>query len=225
MTKKDFLQKVYEQLFQAYGAQQWWPAKTPFEVMVGAILTQSTSWQNVEKAVACLESKNLLNPHNMFGLKEAQLAKLIRPSGYFNQKAKKLKCFLHYFVGRYRGNVVSMKKQKTNMLRRELLDIYGIGPETADSMLLYALQKSMFVIDTYTKRIFSRLGLLKGDEQYHEVQKLFMKHLTKNTRFYNEYHALIVCHGKQVCKKSRPLCGECPLHQMCHYYHARRPVP
>lgn len=186
--------------------------------MVGAILTQSTSWSNVEKAIQTLKKERLLHPHQISKLRTQKLAGFIRASGYFNQKAKKLKAFVHYFKKNYQGSINEMRKKTLPSLRRELLDIYGIGPETADSMLLYALQKPIFVVDAYTKRIFTRLGILQGGESYEEVQELFMQHLDPDESLFNEYHALIVQHGKGICRKSKPLCGRCPIRSFCHFY-------
>jgi len=209
------LQRVYDLLLKQHGPQNWWPGETPFEVMVGAILTQNTSWVNVEKAIENLKTKNLLNPEKMFNAKDSLLSKLIRPSGYFNQKTKKLKNFLKYFKNSYDFSISTMKKVPLHKLRNELLEVNGVGPETADSILLYALEKPVFVIDTYTKRIFSRLGLCQSSISYHDLQSVFMKKLKPTTSFYNEYHALIVKHGKDICKKSKPRCEVCSLQGLC----------
>ena len=218
MTRKNSQSKltnIYTRLLSHYGPQQWWPADTPFEVIVGAILTQSTSWKNVEKSIVNLKKKKLLEPKKMARLKTPVLAELVRSSGYFNQKAKKLKCFLNYFLTNYDGRIAKMKKKTLRELREELLTVHGIGPETADSILLYALDKPIFVVDAYTKRIFFRLGFLEGDENYEDIQKLFIQFTKKDT--YGEYHALIVKHGKDFCKKSKPRCDQCVVKKLCSF--------
>lgn len=209
--------QVYGLLYRSYGSQNWWPAETPFEVMIGAILTQNTAWTNVEKALQNLKKENLLTPQKMLVSTNSKLAKTIRPSGYFNQKSKKLKNFLLFFKNKYHFSISSMRKKDLHFLRRELLEVNGIGPETADSILLYALEKSIFVIDAYTKRIFSRLGLCQPDISYDALQSLFMKNIKTSIPLFNEYHALIVHHGKNICKKTKPLCDQCCLRASCLY--------
>lgn len=207
---------VYRQLFSHYGPQHWWPAETEFEVIVGAILTQSTNWQNVERAIKNLKEHNALTSERLYKLSEEELAKLIRPAGYFRQKAKKLKAFAEHLHAQHGGNLDKMLAQPTKTLRAELLSIWGIGPETADSILLYAAQKPIFVVDAYTKRIFSRLGLVKPMISYKELQEFFMCRLPKSVKLFNEYHALIVRHGKEVCRP-KPLCKRCVLAQQCAF--------
>lgn len=204
-----FLKKTYKKLFSAFGHQHWWPGDTPFEVIVGAILTQNTAWTNVEKAIRNLKKAKLLNPKRLHDLSQAELAQHIRPAGYFNIKAKRLKHFLNYLFDNYGGNLNRMFKKRTDALRRELLEVNGIGPETADSILLYAGNHPVFVVDAYTKRIFSRHRIIKADADYYDVQALFMKSL--DVRMFNEYHALIVRVGKDFCRTKKPLCGRCPL--------------
>jgi len=197
-------------MFQAYGPQYWWPGDSPFEIIVGAILTQNTNWSNVEKAIANLKNAALLSPEGLGRTGTEQLAELIRPSGYFNIKAKRLKSFIDFLFERFDGNLDAMFALHTKKIRRALLEVNGIGPETADSILLYAGNYPVFVIDAYTKRIFSRLGILHEEHAYHQAQDYFMTHLEKNGSLFNEYHALIVKHGKEHCR-TKPRCNNCPL--------------
>jgi len=205
------LTAIYRALYRAYGPQHWWPGDTPFEVMVGAVLTQNTAWSNVEKAMAKLKRERLLTPSRMFNAAPEKLASLIRPSGYFNVKVKRLRHLLSFIHIRYSGSLKRMFSAEPALLRQQLLEINGIGPETADAILLYAGEKAFFVVDAYTKRIFSRQGLIVSNADYHAVQDFFMNNLPRDTRFYNEYHALIVRVGKEHCKKTKPLCSGCPL--------------
>lgn len=202
---------IYQKLFFYFKPQHWWPADSPFEVMVGAILTQNTSWSNVEKAIGNLKQAKVLEPGKLYRLTNSRLAKLIRPAGYFNIKAKRLKEFLKFFFKNYRGEIKSMRAVKTDALRGQLLSVKGIGPETADSILLYALGKPIFVVDAYTRRIFFRHHLIKQESAYSQVQNLFMQNLKKSVKLFNEYHALLVKLGKDFCLKSRPKCQTCPL--------------
>lgn len=208
---KNRLNLIYQRLYRAFGPQYWWPAENAFEVMVGAMLTQSTSWSNVEKAIANIKKNKLLAPEKLYRLSHRTRARLIKSSGYFNIKAKRLKEFLGFFLKNYRGDLKKMRKQDTLRLREELLSVKGIGPETADSMLLYALDKPVFVVDAYTKRILLRHHLIKEDATYEETQDLFMRNLKKGTKLFNEYHALLVKLGKEFCLKSKPRCQLCPL--------------
>lgn len=205
------LKKTYNKLFKAFGKQRWWPGETAFEIIVGAILTQNTAWTNVEKAIHNLKKAKLLNPKKIHDLSHAELAKYIRPAGYFNIKAKRLKHFLNYLFDDYGGNLKKMLRKRTDSLRRELLSVNGIGPETADSILLYAGNHPVFVVDAYTKRIFSRHGIIPADADYHDVQEIFMKNLAHDVKNFNEYHALIIKTGKDLCKNRKPLCSKCPL--------------
>ncbi|MCX5695933.1 MAG: endonuclease III domain-containing protein [Candidatus Omnitrophica bacterium] len=202
---------IYSKLHSHFGPQHWWPAESPFEVMVGAILTQNTSWQNVEKAIANLKKHQVLNPRKIYNLPQAKLARLIRSTGYYNLKARRLKEFLKFFINEYAASVKKISQAKSGSLRKELLMVKGIGPETADSILLYALNKPVFVIDAYTKRIFSRHKLLPPDCAYPQAQGLFMSGLKKDARLFNEYHALLVALAKAYCRKSKPKCSVCPL--------------
>ena len=205
------LKKTYEKLFAAFGPQHWWPGDTPFEIIVGAILTQNTAWTNVEKAIHNLKKAKLLTPGKLHDLSQDEIAKYIRPAGYFNIKAKRLKCFLNYLFDNYGGNLKKMFKKRTDALRRELLSVNGIGPETADSMLLYAGNHPVFVVDAYTKRIFFRHQVVKADAEYHDIQGIFMENLPHDVKMFNEYHALIVKAGKDFCRTRKPLCSRCPL--------------
>ena len=205
------LKKTYRKLFSAFGHQHWWPGDTPFEVIVGAILTQNTAWTNVEKAIHNLKKAKLLTPGKLHDLSQDEIAKYIRPAGYFNIKAKRLKHFLNYLFDNYGGNLKKMFKKRTDAVRRELLSVNGIGPETADSILLYAGNHPVFVVDAYTKRIFSRHQVVKADAEYHDIQELFMKNLPHDVKMFNEYHALIVKAGRDFCRTRKPLCSRCPL--------------
>ncbi len=212
---KILLLNIYRKLYEAYGPRHWWPGETPFEVMVGAILTQNTSWRNVEKAIQNLKARKVLYVRGIHQLKRSQLASLIRSSGYFRIKADRLKSFVNFLLENYGGNLGKMRKERLNILRRGLLSIKGIGSETADSILLYGFRKPIFVVDAYTKRILSRHGILSERASYEEVQRLFMDHLPKNERLFNEYHALLVHLGKTLCKKT-PRCDVCPLKGIAH---------
>lgn len=205
--------KIYEHLFDRFGPQHWWPGDSPFEVMVGAILTQNTNWQNVEKAICNIKNADLLHPHKLLANKE-KIPELIRPSGFYKLKSRRLIAFLKYFVKRYGGNVKNFSRIKTDYLRNELLSITGIGPETADSILLYALNRPVFVVDTYTRRILMRHNLINQKTDYEEIQKFFEKNLPRDTKLYNEYHALIVRLGKEYCRKNEPLCDTCPIYNI-----------
>ena len=209
------LQGIYRRLYAHFGPQHWWPGDTPFEVIVGAILTQNTSWKNVEKAMTNLKQAGLLHPQGLRRVRIARLARLIRPSGYYNLKAKKLAAFIRFLFGVHHGRLAHLFAQETGVLREELLAVYGIGPETADSIILYAGEKPVFVVDAYTRRIMARLGLASEDATYEELQRLFMDHLPRDSALYNEYHALFVALGKDICLKRTPRCAVCPLLEIC----------
>lgn len=204
------LLKIYHKLYSFYGPQNWWPGDTPFEVAVGAILTQNTNWSNVEKAIRNLKAEKMLSAHAMYKLPVERLAGLIRPAGYFNVKAKRLLSFLDFLMKDYGGSMKRMQKETTGTLREKLLAVNGIGPETADSILLYALDKPVFVIDAYTKRALSRHGILEYNASYDEYQELFHREFDQDLRLYNEFHALFVMVGKDYCKP-KPRCETCPL--------------
>ena len=214
------LRRVYRRLLLHFGHAGWWPGQTPFEVCLGAILTQSTSWTNVEKALDGLRRRGLLSYDGLRGLPPSRIAPLIRSSGYYNVKARRLKAFVVFLGREYAGHVEAMAEEELRTLRRKLLAVDGIGPETADSIVLYAAGLPLFVVDAYTRRIFGRLGLLRGDEPYDEVQDFFMRRLGPDAVLYNDYHAQIVRLGKDVCRP-RPHCGACPLGLLC----PRRGVP
>jgi endonuclease-3 related protein len=207
------LEEIYHLLLSSYGPQHWWPADEPFEVIVGAILTQNTNWGNVEKAISNLKQCEALNPSALRQLPLEKLAELIYPCGYYRGKALKLKAFAEYLV-HYGDSLERLFALDIEQLRDELLSIYGIGEETADSIILYAAKKPIFVIDAYTKRILSRLGLAPAMESYAAFQALFMDNLPPDEALYNEYHALLVRHGKEVCRKS-PFCPRCCLSALC----------
>ncbi len=209
------LQNIYSLLYAHLGPQHWWPGETPFEVIIGAILTQNTSWTNVEKAIGNLKEAGLLHPERLRRVRLAQLAQLIRPSGYFNIKAKKLRAFLDFLFEKHHGRLAHLFRLEPEVLRAELLAVYGIGPETADSIVLYAAGQPMFVIDAYTRRIMARLGLAREDATYEELQQLFMDHLPQDVQMFNEYHALFVALGKDICRKRAPRCASCPLREVC----------
>lgn len=212
---KQKLESIYQKLFRHFGPQSWWPGETPFEVIVGAILTQNTNWQNVARAIDNLKKAKALTPEKLHALSQPRLAELIRPSGYFNIKAKRLKEFLNFLFKNYGGSLEKMFSRPLEDLRKEILAVRGIGPETADSILLYAGGYPVFVVDAYTKRIFSRLKLLSEEADYHQVQELFTRSLKKDVQLFNEYHALIVRLGKDFCRKNNPKCEICPIKGEC----------
>ena len=206
----------YEWLLARYGPQHWWPGDTPFEVMVGAVLTQNTAWTNVEKAIAQLKAAEALSAGAILALADAELARLVRPAGYFNVKARRLKALCAFLVAEGVADAPERPAMTDPMaeLRARLLAVHGVGEETADSILLYALGLPSFVVDAYTRRIFGRLGLLGGHESYAEIRQRFSQRLAGDACLYNEYHALIVHLGKSVCRP-RPRCAECPLAESC----------
>ena len=204
------LMAIYHALHQSFGPRNWWPGDSDFEVIVGAILTQNTSWKNVEKAIRKLKDENLLTPAALYQVDISFLADTIKSSGFYQLKAKRLKNFIEFMFRDYRGEMEVLSSEESGVLRKKLLKVNGIGPETADSILLYALGKPIFVVDAYTRRIFSRHDLINESYGYSEIQQLFMDNLPHDMQLYNEYHALIVCLGNSICKK-KPLCDRCPL--------------
>jgi endonuclease-3 related protein len=200
-----------------FGHRHWWPGETPFEVAIGAILTQSVAWSNVEKAIAALKGAGMLSPAGILQADDSQLAALIRPSRYPNAKAAKLKAFVRHLQERYGGEMAAMAVGDPAVLRPELLRIWGVGPETADSILLYALEKPVFVVDAYTRRIFARLGHLAEDTGYAAMQEVFQSALPPDVPLYNDYHAQIVALGNNLCFLRKPFCGQCPLQDTCLY--------
>ena len=214
-AQRSTLVQMYTRLHKAFGPQKWWPAQTRFEVIVGAILTQNTNWSNVEKALVNLKNKNLLTSQAFQNISQRKLASLIKPAGYFNVKAKRLKNFISFLFKEYGGHLHKMEREEFSILRRKLLAVNGIGPETADSILLYAFDKPVFVVDAYTKRILYRHNIVCRDDNYHAIQEKFMRALKCDTQMFNEYHALIVRLGKDYCKP-KPLCEQCILSNF-HY--------
>jgi endonuclease-3 related protein len=213
------LQEIFERLLERFGALKWWPAETPFEVCVGAILTQNTAWTNVEKAISALKQAGVMSPETLHGSDPEYLALLIRPAGYFNVKSRRLKDFTAWLFLSHQGSLERMFSGDWHDLRMELLRVRGIGPETADSILLYAGNKPSFVVDAYTRRLFLRLGLLPEAAGYDHTRDLFMNDLPEDVPLFNEYHALIVQQCKRFCR-AKPLCSGCPLSDCCP---SRRP--
>jgi len=209
-TISEILRNIYRKLFECYGSQHWWPAQEPFEVIVGAILTQSTAWTNVEKAIANLKNAGKLTPQSLRQTPDSELAGLIHPCGYYNVKSRRLKSFAHWLGEQHGDDLNKLFAGDINHLRLQLLGIYGIGEETADSIILYAGNKPTFVIDAYTRRIIDRMGLAPEGNSYSAYQSLFTANLPAETRLFNEYHALLVRLAKEVCRK-RPLCHYCCL--------------
>lgn len=214
MSGRWMIQKVYKKLLAQHGQQEWWPADSKFEVMVGAILTQNTSWTNVERVIENLKGESMLCAESIVSIKHIALAKLLKSSGYFNIKAKRLQSFCKWFLKK--GGYKRLRYWPTKILREELLSVYGIGYETADDILLYAFERPIFIIDAYTRRIFSRLGFIEGNEHYDELRLKFESNLLINVKLYSEYHALIVHHGKEICK-SKPNCSICCLNSICKF--------
>jgi endonuclease-3 related protein len=201
---------MHQLLLHHFGPQKWWPGETPLEVMVGAVLTQNTNWTNVENAIRNLNAKGLLSLKALNAISTQALAEEIRPAGYFNIKAKRLKNLVRFIFERYNGSLKGLFNEAIGSLREGLLSVNGVGPETADSILLYALERPVFVVDTYTHRILLRHGMADEQMTYHELQEVFVDHLPEDLGLFNEFHALIVRAGKEYCKK-RPLCSDCPL--------------
>lgn len=214
---KEKLLDIYSLIFERYGDQHWWPADTQFEVIVGAVLTQFIAWKNVVRAIDNIKENNLLDIHKLYECDLELLKEMIRPAGFFNRKAVILKSVLTFIVENYEGDLNRMFQTPLDKLRESLLKVKGVGPETCDSILLYAGNKKIFVVDAYTVRIFSRLGFLKGDEKYQQVQEFFMKNLPEDVDLYNQYHALIVKLGSECCSLKRPKCIQCVLQDLCHF--------
>jgi endonuclease-3 related protein len=207
------LLRLYETLERFFGDLHWWPGETPFEVAVGAILTQNTNWANAARAIGQLKAQGVLEPRALYGLDEETLANLIRPSGYFRVKTKRLKAFLEVLCGDYGSDLGLMLSGDLPQARQRLLGISGIGEETADSMLLYAGGRPVFVVDAYTRRILTRHGIIDGNLPYGDIQHLFMNHVPRDAGLYNQYHAMIVETGKRYCR-TEPRCGDCPLRRV-----------
>ncbi|GAB7024975.1 endonuclease III domain-containing protein [Geotalea toluenoxydans] len=214
-ARRQELLRVFNSLFDHYGKLHWWPAETPFEVCVGAILTQNTNWGNVEKAIANLKKADLLSATTLRDVPVEELAQVIKPAGFFNVKSARLKDFVGWLFERYLGRLEAMFAGDWLELREELLKVRGIGRETCDSILLYAGNKPSFVVDAYTKRLFTHLGLVSAKDDYEAVRALFMDNLPADAALFNDFHALIVQHCKVHCRK-KPLCSGCRLHLSCN---------
>jgi endonuclease-3 related protein len=209
------LTEIYNLLYERFGPQHWWPGETPFEIITGAILTQNTNWTNVEKAIANLKNADLLSPEKIYHLDVPRLSELIRPAGYYNIKAKRLKNFLNWLFENYNGKLENLDVINTTQLRAELLSVKGIGRETADSILLYAFERPTFVVDAYTARVVFRHRLIEPEADYEQLRELFQSNLPQDAKLFNEYHALLVKVGKEFCRpKAR--CHACPLNQLHH---------
>ncbi|MEK7369447.1 MAG: endonuclease III domain-containing protein [Planctomycetota bacterium] len=213
MSNSKTLKRYYNKLLKTFGPQRWWPGDGPFEVMVGAVLTQNTNWGNVEKAINNLKQAGKLNAPAIHKMRQDQLAGLIRPSGYFNIKARRLKNLIKWFVDRFDGEIEKMFSRDLQSLREELLSVKGIGPETADSILLYAGNLPTFVVDAYTYRVLVRHRLIPEESTYHDMKFFFEESLPRDADMYNEYHALLVRVGKTYCKPREPSCEVCPLYE------------
>ncbi|MFH1021247.1 MAG: endonuclease III domain-containing protein [Pseudomonadota bacterium] len=205
------IQEIHARLFGHFGPQHWWPGETPFEIMLGAVLTQNTSWRNVSLVIEALRQEGLLSFEALEAMPLEMLAEKIRPSGYYNQKARRLKG-LFAAIRENSGNLETFFDQDTHNLREKLLAVKGIGPETADSITLYAANRPVFVVDAYTYRVLLRHDLIAEEAGYEEIQDLFLGKLPTEVQLFNEYHALLVRLAKEYCKKSKPLCASCPLH-------------
>lgn len=222
MKREKMLKQIYTSLQLKHGHRNWWPADTPFEMIIGAILTQSVSWKNVKIAISNLKDRDLIEPVKLHNIDIDKLAQLIRSSRFYNQKAKKIKTFLDFFFIEYEGDLSIMSKENPVLLRRKLLAIKGLGEETVDSILLYACNQPIFVVDAYTKRIFSRLGLINEKATYSAIQEFFMENLPRDVELYNDFHAQIVHLGHLICKTT-PDCNQCPIRIIdekikCRYY-------
>lgn len=204
---------IYDALIRHYGPQHWWPGDSLFEIMVGAVLTQNTAWTNVERAIANLKTHNVLDPRAILAARPHSLAKWLQPSGYFNVKAKRLRHFCHWYVAC--GGFEALRQWSTPELRHALLSVHGVGPETADDILLYAFDRPVFVIDAYTRRLFYRLGMVDEKAGYEALRSGFERHLPHDVPLFNEYHALIVRHAKEICTKRKPRCGQCCIASLC----------
>ena len=209
------LTEIYQLLFDRFGPQHWWPGQTQFEIIAGAILTQNTNWANVEKAITNLKAADRLTPEKLYHFDVSRLAELIRPAGYYNIKAKRFKNFINWLFDNYDGRLTNLEGLDTDRLRAELLAVRGVGRETADSILLYALERPIFVVDAYTARIAFRHQLIEPDADYERLRELFQSNLPQDTKLFNEYHALLVRVGKEFCRpKAR--CPGCPLEKLPH---------
>jgi len=212
--KKNIFSEIFHRLYEVYGPQHWWPGDSPVEIAIGAILTQNTNWMNVEKAIENLKKKDLLDAKKLLSIEDDVLSDLIKPAGYYRIKTARLKNFLRWLVTK--GGFDRLRNKDVTELRNELLKIKGIGKETADSILLYALEKPIFVIDAYTRRILKRMGIIEAENmEYDEIRNLFESNLPRDVKLFNEYHALLVKLGKETCLKRNPQCTRCPINDMC----------
>lgn len=218
MSRAPALHDTFQRLHDAFGPQHWWPAETAFEVVVGAVLTQNAAWTNVERAIHGLRAAGLLDAAAIAAADHDALAAAIRPSGYFNVKARRLQAACRAWLEH--GGEAGLARLDTAALRATLLAVHGLGRESVDDIVLYAFHRPVFVVDAYTRRIFTRLGNLSGEEGYEAVRARFEAELPRDAALYNEYHALIVALGKDICRPRRPLCGQCPLRARCR--HGRR---
>jgi len=205
---------AYERLLARFGPQHWWPGDSPFEIMIGAVLVQNTAWRNVERAITNLREAVLIEPRALYELPPEELAELIRPAGYYQVKAKRLRNLLRFLLEQYGGSLEAMFRTDLATLREQLLAVHGIGPETADAILLYAGGLPSFVVDTYTHRILARHGWIGFDAGYHEIKELCESSLPADAELYNEYHALLVRVGKEYCRRAAPRCEQCPLREL-----------
>jgi endonuclease-3 related protein len=210
MKKQEELLEIYGSLLKAFGYRNWWPAEGPFEVIIGAILTQNVSWNNASKAIANLKNAKKLDPITLYNSSPGNIAPLIRPSRFYNMKSMKIKNFMDFFYEEYGGDITAMSGEDPVILRKKLLAVKGLGKETVDAIMLYACHMPVFVVDAYTKRVLLRYGILKGDPSYDEIQGYFMDNLPRDRTLYNDFHAQIVHLGNSICK-STPLCGACPI--------------
>ncbi|MEN6350651.1 MAG: endonuclease III domain-containing protein [Syntrophomonas sp.] len=210
--------QIYDSLLSHFGPRGWWPGDSRLEIILGAVLTQAVAWKNVEKAIKNLKQANLLSIPKLLNMDEEELAEFIRPALYHRQKARKINKMLVFIHENYKGDLDLMLSQPTNSLREKLLTLWGIGPETADSILLYAGNHKIFVVDAYTKRVFTRLDMVDEDVAYNEMQVFMHRYVAPQTQIYNEYHALLVALGANYCLKSKPRCPECPLNDKCKYF-------
>jgi endonuclease-3 related protein len=211
----DKLTEIYELLYENFGPQHWWPGQSTLEIIVGAVLTQNTNWGNVEKAINNLKAAKSLSVESLHSMDVLKLAQLIRPAGYYNLKAKRLKNFINRLVEDFNGEMRALRRLDTESLRERLLSIKGIGPETADSILLYAFEKPVFVVDAYTARVAVRHGLIEPSVDYESLRELFQSNLPQEIQLFNEYHALLVRVGKEFCRP-RAKCTGCPLEKLPH---------
>lgn len=216
-STQDLLMQIYHTLLEHFGPRGWWPGESRLEVIIGAVLTQAVAWKNVTRAIDNLKSAQLIDIAAILSINEEDLAQHIKPALYHRQKARKLKALVTFIAAEYNGDLDVMFSESLPVLRKKLLKVWGIGPETADSILLYAGDKTVFVVDTYTKRIFYRLGMVDENISYQEMQEYVQNNIPLDLYIYNEYHALLVGLGANYCKKSIPRCSQCPLQNLCKY--------